>query len=216
MNQVPLNISFRKALVGDKMTAWNKLVAKITNTQLSNGRDIFTWDLHNDGHFSVQSMYQYSMNQGSPLLISSKQNNISRLISRKSHQPNSLFWVPVEQPINVRKRFHMLSHAANFFEFLFKNRSLLLALSALFREETTPSVLLIWIVLRPSDTTVIIDPHPTSETSVSAWSLRYEYHGTVSLTHSFSSTSIVAEWMHRTLSLVCIWSHTHILVRSIS
>ena len=77
-------------------------------------------------------------------------------------------------------------------------------------------VLLIWIVLRPSDTTVIIDPHPTSETSVSAWSLRYEYHGTVSLTHSFSSTSIVAEWMHRTLSLVCIWSHTHILVRSIS
>jgi len=62
MNQVPLNISFRKALVGDKMTSWNKLVAKITNTQLSNGRDIFTWDLHNDGHFSVQSMYQYLMN----------------------------------------------------------------------------------------------------------------------------------------------------------
>ena len=67
MNQVPLNISFRKALVGDKMTSWNKLVAKITNTQLSNGRDIFTWDLHNDGHFSVQSMYQNSMNEGSPL-----------------------------------------------------------------------------------------------------------------------------------------------------
>ena len=65
MNQVPLNISFRKALVGDKMTAWNKLVAKITNNQLSNGRDIFTWDLHNDGHFSVQSMYQYLM-KGSP------------------------------------------------------------------------------------------------------------------------------------------------------
>jgi hypothetical protein len=38
--------------------------------------------------------------------------------------------------INVRKRFRMLLHVANYFEFLFKSRSLLLALSALFREET--------------------------------------------------------------------------------
>ena len=30
MNQVSLDISFRRALVGDKMTAWNNLVAKIS------------------------------------------------------------------------------------------------------------------------------------------------------------------------------------------
>jgi len=39
---MPLNISFRKALHGDKMTLWNNLVAKISIYQLSNGRDIFT------------------------------------------------------------------------------------------------------------------------------------------------------------------------------
>jgi hypothetical protein len=42
MNQMLLNISFRRALVGDKMTTWNNLVAKISAYQLSNRRDIFT------------------------------------------------------------------------------------------------------------------------------------------------------------------------------
>ncbi|WVZ94235.1 hypothetical protein U9M48_040149, partial [Paspalum notatum var. saurae] len=45
MNHRPLNISFLRALVGDKQTAWNNLVAKVCNIQLSNERDIFTWDL---------------------------------------------------------------------------------------------------------------------------------------------------------------------------
>ena len=41
MNQMPLNISFRRALVGDKITALNNLIAKISAYQLLNGRDIF-------------------------------------------------------------------------------------------------------------------------------------------------------------------------------
>ena len=44
-NQVPLNISFRRALVEDKMTVWNNLIAKISTYQLSDGRDIFTWTI---------------------------------------------------------------------------------------------------------------------------------------------------------------------------
>ena len=62
MNQVPLNISFRRVLVGDKGTAWNNLVAKISAYQLSDGRDIFTWGLHRYGNIIVRSMYQYLVN----------------------------------------------------------------------------------------------------------------------------------------------------------
>jgi hypothetical protein len=62
MNQMPLNISFRRALIGDKLIAWYNLVAKIANHRLSQGRDIFTWDLHRHGQFSVSSMYEYIIN----------------------------------------------------------------------------------------------------------------------------------------------------------
>jgi len=68
MNRAPLNISFKRTLVEDKMTAWNNLVAKISAYQLSDGRDIFTWDLHRHGNFTVRSMYQYLMNQETPFV----------------------------------------------------------------------------------------------------------------------------------------------------
>ena len=68
MNQMPLNISFRRALVEDKMTVWNNLIAKISTYQLSYGRDIFTWDLHRHGNFIVWSMYQYLLNQNTPFI----------------------------------------------------------------------------------------------------------------------------------------------------
>jgi hypothetical protein len=42
MNQTPLNISFHRALVGDKMIAWHNLVANISNIQLSNKRDFLS------------------------------------------------------------------------------------------------------------------------------------------------------------------------------
>ena len=53
MNKNPLNISFRRALTGDKLTSWHNLVAKISLQQLSQGRDSFTWDLHRHGCFIV-------------------------------------------------------------------------------------------------------------------------------------------------------------------
>ena len=40
MNRLPLNISFRRTLVGDKLLSWHNLVAKIAGKQLSHGRDI--------------------------------------------------------------------------------------------------------------------------------------------------------------------------------
>jgi hypothetical protein len=66
MKQNPLNISFRRALTGDKLTSWHNLVAKVSLQQLSQWRDSFTWDLHRHGCFTIQSMYQYLMNQCAP------------------------------------------------------------------------------------------------------------------------------------------------------
>jgi hypothetical protein len=66
MNQMALNIYFRRALIGDKLIAWYNLVAKIANHLLSQGKDIFTWDLHRYGQFLVRSMYEYMVNQGVP------------------------------------------------------------------------------------------------------------------------------------------------------
>ncbi|WVZ96532.1 hypothetical protein U9M48_042161 [Paspalum notatum var. saurae] len=65
-SQMPINITFRRSLVGDKLIAWHNLLAKIANVQLSNGRDAFTWELHRHGHFSVRSMYHFLMDQGTP------------------------------------------------------------------------------------------------------------------------------------------------------
>ena len=41
----PLNISFRMALVDEKLQEWLDLVAKITNINLVEGRDHFRWNL---------------------------------------------------------------------------------------------------------------------------------------------------------------------------
>jgi hypothetical protein len=61
-----MNLSFRRALIGDKLTSWHNLVEKVSLLHLSQGRDSFTWDLHRHVCFTVQSKYQYLMNQGTP------------------------------------------------------------------------------------------------------------------------------------------------------
>ena len=59
----PLNISFRRALVDEKLQEWLDLVAKITNINLVEVSDHFRWNLHKYGVFSVISMYFHKINQ---------------------------------------------------------------------------------------------------------------------------------------------------------
>jgi hypothetical protein len=54
---VPLNISFRRGLVGHNLTYWHNLVAWVANTSLTDSDDKFIWGLHQNGIFSVKSMY---------------------------------------------------------------------------------------------------------------------------------------------------------------
>jgi hypothetical protein len=54
----PLNLSFRRALVGDNLIAWIDLIFKLSLVRFSDNRDLFRWSLHQHGRFSVQSMYR--------------------------------------------------------------------------------------------------------------------------------------------------------------
>jgi hypothetical protein len=62
----PLNISFTRALVGNKLTEWLSLVARISNVELVEGSDYFRWSLTNSGLFSVRSLYFYNMATQTP------------------------------------------------------------------------------------------------------------------------------------------------------
>lgn len=54
---IPLNISFRRGLVENNLLAWYHLVSRTANTRLNNTDDIFRWNLHQNGIFSVHSIY---------------------------------------------------------------------------------------------------------------------------------------------------------------
>lgn len=49
MRSTPPNISFRTALVGGKLHDWEDSVAKIAHIDLADKRDLFIWNLHNNG-----------------------------------------------------------------------------------------------------------------------------------------------------------------------
>jgi len=51
----PLNISFRRALVGNKLKEWHNLVAHIVNVNLQVGRGMVTWTLNKSGLCIVKS-----------------------------------------------------------------------------------------------------------------------------------------------------------------
>jgi len=59
-----LNVSFRRALVGTKLTEWHSLVASIVHVTLNNMPNMFVWGLHKNGSFSVNSMYKFFVSSG--------------------------------------------------------------------------------------------------------------------------------------------------------
>ncbi|WVZ73514.1 hypothetical protein U9M48_021813 [Paspalum notatum var. saurae] len=64
LSTVPLNVSFRRALIGEKLIAWHDLVSKVALVVLGEGKDIFTWNLNKNGSFSVSSMYSALVQEG--------------------------------------------------------------------------------------------------------------------------------------------------------
>ena len=57
LSSVPLNIQFRRSLVGERRNAWLHLVRRLMDVQLSDQADTISWKLTSNGIFSVKSMY---------------------------------------------------------------------------------------------------------------------------------------------------------------
>jgi hypothetical protein len=60
----PLNISFKRALVDNKLREWLNLVARISNVQLVEGSDYFKWNLTKSGVY--RSLYHHLIDTHPP------------------------------------------------------------------------------------------------------------------------------------------------------
>ncbi|WVZ59014.1 LOW QUALITY PROTEIN: hypothetical protein U9M48_009224 [Paspalum notatum var. saurae] len=57
LDSSPLNVSFKRSLVGNKLRDWENLVARLLNVSLEKENDVLKWQLHKSRIFSVRSMY---------------------------------------------------------------------------------------------------------------------------------------------------------------
>jgi hypothetical protein len=55
--QMPLNVSFRRALAANKWAQWLNLLQRLMDVHLSNKQDVFVVKLTTSGSFSNTSMY---------------------------------------------------------------------------------------------------------------------------------------------------------------
>jgi hypothetical protein len=54
---IPLNIEFRRSLLGARWNQWLHLLHRLIDVQLENHDDEFRWRLTQTGEFMVKSMY---------------------------------------------------------------------------------------------------------------------------------------------------------------
>jgi hypothetical protein len=52
----PPNVSFRRTFIGPRQASWNDLLRHLDSIRLSQGSDVFRWNLTETGVFSVASM----------------------------------------------------------------------------------------------------------------------------------------------------------------
>jgi hypothetical protein len=64
LSRVPLNVSFRRKLTGNNLVLSHNHVTRILEVCLNNNADLFHWNLHQHGKFSVHSMYIALINNG--------------------------------------------------------------------------------------------------------------------------------------------------------
>jgi hypothetical protein len=61
---VPLNVSFQRLLHQNNLVLWNDLVGRIMHVRLNERANVFMWNLHQDGKFTVCSLYLALINNG--------------------------------------------------------------------------------------------------------------------------------------------------------
>jgi hypothetical protein len=60
----PLNISFRRAIVGNNLALWHDLVGRLAHISFTSEKDRLKWTLTPYGVFTVRSMYRALINNG--------------------------------------------------------------------------------------------------------------------------------------------------------
>ena len=54
-------------LVGSKLIYWHSFVSNLAHINLNEGMNLFVWNLHNNGLFTVKSMYNHLVNNNTLL-----------------------------------------------------------------------------------------------------------------------------------------------------
>ena len=94
LESFPPNVTFRRDLIGPRLQSWNILLQRLTTVQLSHGSDVFCWNLHGNGQFSVDSMYRALIQSNVPvdnntkiwkMKIPLKNKNLCMVSSSRSH-----------------------------------------------------------------------------------------------------------------------------------
>jgi hypothetical protein len=57
LSAIPLNVLFQRYLAGNKLVLWNNLEMRVALVHLVDSEDVFRWNLHQHGQFTVHSMY---------------------------------------------------------------------------------------------------------------------------------------------------------------
>jgi hypothetical protein len=64
LSTIPLNVSFKRSWNETNRRRWYELVLSIVHIQLNNDVDQIRWNLHQNGQFTIHSMYLAVINNG--------------------------------------------------------------------------------------------------------------------------------------------------------
>lgn len=53
MSTIPLRLSFRITIIGDKLYAWNNVIERLVDFHLCEGKDTFKWGLNHGADFTL-------------------------------------------------------------------------------------------------------------------------------------------------------------------
>jgi hypothetical protein len=63
----PSDVTFRQDLIGPRLEAWNTLLQRLDSIQVSPRHDVFRWNLHANGGFSVDLLYNAILQSDLPV-----------------------------------------------------------------------------------------------------------------------------------------------------
>ena len=85
LSSSPPNVSFRRDLIGLRLASWQHLISHLDSVNLTQGRDVFRWNLTTSGSYTIDSMYRALSHSEAPL------NNNKLIWKSKMPLKNKIF-----------------------------------------------------------------------------------------------------------------------------